>query len=88
MAVLDKKQYLRDLEKNLGEFIPTNEIQQILTAAGELLNDYDLQYSKAKDGDSESDDLLKYFLEAKRVEGRSEKTIEQYTGIIRMLKEA
>ena len=88
MAVLDKKQYLKELETKLGEFLPASEIQQILTAAGETLNNYDVQYTKTKDGDSDSEDLLKYFIEAKRVEGRSEKTIEQYTGIIRMLKEA
>lgn len=87
MPVLDKKMFLRDLEIKLGAFVPANDIQQILTTAGEVLIDYEMTVAKETGADADSEDLLQYFLEAKRVEGRSESTIELYGRRIRRLKD-
>ena len=87
MSVLDKKLFLRDLEIKLGAFVPANDIQQILNTAGEVLIDYDVTVTKETGTDADSDDLLQYFLDARRVEGRSEKTIEHYRRKIGKLKD-
>lgn len=87
MSVLDKKLFLRDLEIKLGAFVPANDIQQILNTAGEVLIDYDVTVTKETGADADSDDLLQYFLDARRVKGRSEKTIEHYRRKIGKLKE-
>lgn len=79
MSYIDKQMLLRDLESKLGAFVPANDIHRILIAADEALANYNV--TSAPDGDGgfdDSRDLLKYFIEAKRIEGKSEKTVERY----------
>lgn len=86
MSLIDKQMLLRDLSDRLGAFIPANDLQKILAEADEALVDYEVTSAPTGGGpDGNSEDLLRYYLEAKRIEGKSEKTIAHYEYILRRL---
>lgn len=87
MGLIDKQQFLLDLSARLGDFVPANDVHRILAEADEALQGYEMT-TLPPGGDDDSKDLLKYFLDAKRVEGRSEKTVARYEYILnRLLKD-
>ena len=87
MSLIEKQTYIKDLESRLGEFVPANELPKILLAAMNTLENYDLTGAPAiGGGKGDSNDMIKYFLDAKRVEGRSEKTIERYRYVLNRLQ--
>lgn len=85
MGLIDKQMFMRDLEKRLGSFLPASDIQRIMIETDEALVDYDVSSDPSENSDSDSEDLLRYFIDAKRVEGKSEKTIARYEYILRKL---
>lgn len=86
MSVLDKKLFLADLQARLDAFIPANTARQIIEQAADVLTSYDLTASPTADGGvDESESLVRLFLDAKAVEGRSEETIKQYGYVLRSL---
>ena len=88
MGLIDKQMFLRDLELRLGDFIPANDIHRIMIAADEALVEYEMTSAPTGGGpDGDSRDLLKYFIEAKSVEGKSEKTVERYRYIMQRILE-
>lgn len=86
MSILDKQMLLRDLETRLGDFIPANQINQILAAADEALLNFEVTSAPTAGPDGDSEDLLRFFLDAKRVEGKSEKTLSRYSYILKRLQ--
>ena len=78
MGLIDKQMFMRDLEKRLGSFLPASDIQRIMIETDEALVDYDVSSDPSENSDSDSEDLLRYFIDAKRVEGKSENTIARY----------
>ena len=78
MSLIDKQMLLRDLEQRLGEFVPGNLIPMITAQAGEAMAAYDVNALPDDRPDLDSEDLLDAFLNAKRVEGRADSTIERY----------
>lgn len=86
MGLIDKQMYLRDLQEKLGHILNTDEVNRIIAAADEALIDYEVTSAPTGGGgQTDSDDLLRYFLDAKRVEGRSEKTVERYRYLLTRL---
>jgi len=88
MALLDKKLYLADLEARLNAFVPANDVRKIIEQAADVLLAYDMT-TLPQDGSApdDTDNLVKLFLDAKGVEGRSKGTIEHYRYILGRLKE-
>ena len=87
MSMIDKQILLKDLETALGDIVTANERDRVLEAVGEALRDYDVARVQSGESDPDSQNLLQYFLDAKRVEGRSEKTLERYQYILTRLLE-
>ena len=89
MPLLDKKLYLADLEARLNDFVPANDVRRIIEQAADTLMAYDLTTLPSDGGTpDESDNLVKLFLDAKGVEGRSKSTIEHYRYVLGRLKES
>lgn len=88
MALLDKKLYLASLEARLNEFIPANDVRRIIEQAADVLIDYDVSSNAPEGGGTDdNDNLIRLFLDAKAIEGRSDKTIEHYRYVLNRLKE-
>ena len=85
MSLIDKQMFLKELAERLGAFVPANDIHKILAETDEALKTYDVISIPVDDAD-DSEELLKYFLDAKRVEGKSEKTVGHYKYVLKRLR--
>lgn len=87
MGVLDKKLFLADLQVRLDDFVPANDARRILEQAADVLSGYDLTAATpAEGGHDESESMIRLFLDAKGVEGRSRQTISQYGYVLRGMR--
>lgn len=87
MGVLDKKLFLADLETKLADFVPAAMAQKVVEAAADALAGYDVTCTgTAAQAESTGDSLVKLFLDAKAIEGRSAKTIEHYRYVLDKLR--
>lgn len=87
MGVLDKKLFLADLQVRLDDFVPANDARRILEQAADVLSGYDLTAATpAEGGHDESENMIRLFLDAKGVEGRSRQTISQYGYVLRGMR--
>lgn len=87
MGVLDKKLFLADLQARLDDFVPANDARRILEQAADVLSGYDLTAATpAEGGHDESESMIRLFLNAKGVEGRSRQTISQYGYVLRGMR--
>lgn len=87
MGVLNKKLFLADLQARLDDFVPANDARRILEQAADVLSGYDLTAATpAEGGHDESESMIRLFLDAKGVEGRSRQTISQYGYVLRGMR--
>lgn len=88
MGILDKKLFLADLQTRLDDFIPANTARQIIEQAADVLTGYGITVNPtAAGGADESESMIKLFLDAKAVEGRSPQTIKQYGYVLKYLRQ-
>lgn len=90
MPILDKRLLLQDIEEKLNAYIPANTVRQIINDAGEILTNYEVITLPSDDGgsDKETQQLIKMFVDAKAIEGKSKNTLERYRYILGRLFEA
>lgn len=85
MSVGAKQELLRNIEAALGDSLTARQVDSVVGKISDILVGYDLEI--LRNTIQMSDDCLKAFLDAKRIEGRSDKTIERYNYIIRKMLE-
>lgn len=85
MPILDKNLLLSEIEERLNNYIPANTVRQILNDAAEAMTMYEITRLKPDGGGDDTDQLINLFLNAKEIEGRSEKTVGRYRYILRRL---
>lgn len=79
MFIQAKKSITRDFGNKISVFLSYEDTQKVLQLLDDVLVDYEISMSFGKDRNKE---LLKMFLEAKELEGRSSKTINRYSYIL------
>ena len=85
MAIDAKSCFMRDMEQMLEDKVTVSDMSAIMTAMSDVMEGYDMRAIPRED--DAQDDLLNGYVSAKRVEGRSQKTIERYIYIIgRLMK--
>lgn len=88
MAILDKNLLLKEIEERLNDYIPANTVRKIINDAAEAMTQYEVTRLRPDGGRDETDQLIDLFLNAKEIEGRSEKTIARYRYSLKRLHEA
>ena len=83
MSISSKRTFLFEAEKRMNEFLPVDSVNAVMKILSDQMANYEIERSTDCGNDIESDELLEAFLDAKRVEGRSPKTIWRYEYIIR-----
>lgn len=78
MTVQAKQQLLTDIENDVGEYLTAVHTKKVLSSVSTQLENYDVEDVRQNFSGGE-DDILKAFIEAKTVEGRSPKTINRYS---------
>ena len=86
MSLIDKQMILRDLRTKLEVVLKARDVQHVIAIADEIMADYDVQ-SVQPGGWTDSEELLRFFLDAKRAEGKSQKTIDHYRRVLGYLQE-
>lgn len=88
MSIAAKMVMMRDLERQLGSLLTADDVQKVMKTLSDQLCRYDMEAAEGSYVEGESDDYLNAFLDAKQIEGRSEKTIERYRYMLnRILRE-
>lgn len=82
MAIDAKQTMLSMIEKSCAGILTVRDMQGVLRAVNDVLDGFDVTQRAGAEWESGGDDLLGAFLASLRVQGRSEKTVKQYTYII------
>ena len=84
MSIASRTQLLRELSTVVGHYICADSMDEVMASISEKIGKFSIDLEEAPTGsDSETEDLLKAFLAAKEVEGRSPKTIQRYDYVCR-----
>ena len=82
MSMADKKMFMKDVESQIGTILTVLQAAEVMRVIADQLDGYSMDAITSVDAMSDSADLLKIYLDAKEIEGRSKKTIERYRDII------
>lgn len=86
MSIIAKQDFLKNVEQRLGYRFVAPQIQEISRILNEELISFEMEHGHIS-GDHEFYEVLKMFLESKRIEGCSEKTIKHYQYILKRMQE-
>jgi len=85
MAIDAKVSFLNQTEKRLSSEVTANTMAKVMSIISDVLEGYEMRETFIGDGHTE--DLLECYIDALKVQGRSEKTLQRYRYIIgRMIK--
>lgn len=87
MPILDKNLLVDRIEDRLNDFIPANTVKKILEQINGELAAFDVA-ALPQGEDQDGEDMIALFIDAKKVEGKSAKTIERYEYILRGFQKA
>lgn len=82
MTVQAKQKLVNEVAEEIGDFLTVTNTRKVSAVLENQLDQYDLIELKPDKISAGTKDLLQVFLDAKRVEGRSKKTIDRYSGMI------
>jgi len=86
MAIDAKMDFMRQTEKMLAESVTVSDMSKIMNVISDVLQSYEMH--RIDTWSDDNDDLLQCYVDALKVQGRSEKTIERYEYVIgRMMQE-
>lgn len=88
MAAEDKQALLNALNKNLYDKLTGKDVDTVTKELLSVLTVFDVKQREPTDKTTDTEELLKAFLDAKRAEGKSENTIEHYRYLIKRLMDA
>lgn len=87
MAITDKQLLVKEMEKALYDKLTAKDIDTVAAALTNQLTKYNLEREADDNNNGDSQELIKVFLDAKRIAGCSEKTTKRYKYVIgRMLE--
>lgn len=87
MPILDKNLLIERVQDRLNEFVPANMAKKILDEMMGAMTDFEVTALPSGE-DRDSMDLIGLFIDAKKAEGKSSKTIERYEYILRKFQQA
>ena len=77
-----KQQFLDDMTSKMKDVLTVTEMEKMQSVMLSVLSSYNVERTAADDAAEASQDFLEMFLDAKNVEGRSEKTLARYRFIL------
>ena len=87
MSLEAKLHLAKRLEKELGQTLPAATVEEVIAKVSDILGGYDVEIT-AQEKDGTSEEFLAAFIAAKQIEGRSQKTLDRYSYLIRRMIEA
>ena len=87
MSIIVKQTFTSEFRKRLGDTLTENDVDAVIQKLTEQMAYYEMERRNDAEGQQEFDDMIKLFADTKRIEGRSEKTIERYKYILKRFRE-
>ena len=78
MSIIAKQYLIKQLSYELGDVLTANDLKTVQDHLNDMLSMYEVEGLEEGKLDGELEDLLRAFIDAKEIEGRSEKTIAHY----------
>ena len=76
MSYIDKKMCMESLRLKLGDIIPGNDIDQVITLVDDVLIDYDITAIKKDESDTSSEQIAEFYLTTLEIQGYAKGTID------------
>ena len=86
MAIEAKTMMLNEMERRLGSRLTADNVNEVMRVVSDVIAGYTVD--SLGDIETGPDDMLEAYIDALKVEGRSEKTTERYRYIITRMKKA
>lgn len=87
MSIIDKQTFATELRERLSDKLTLKDIEAVTNELTNQMAYYDMERRKDNASQKDFDEMLKLFVETKRIEGRSEKTLERYAYILGKFRE-
>lgn len=85
MSIESRQMLLHDFKKRLNEVLTADDVEMVLSMLSEEIANYEIEKNASFGNEIESEELMDAYISAKRIEGRSEKTLDRYQYIINKL---
>lgn len=82
MSISSKQLFVSTIKEQLGGTLTVDQMTEVVDTIAEQLGNYEMERVATEVPDFETDELVKEFLSAKEIEGKSESTIEHYKYIL------
>ena len=88
MSQIDKRICLDELRQRLGDIITANDVVRVVNVVDDILIDFDVVSVRSDSPDTDSEQLLEFFLTTIEIQGYAPKTVYGYKRILmRLYKE-
>lgn len=78
MSVLTQKKMIEEMSQEFHNVLPNEQAKQVTGIAENVSNNYEIEERITPQEIAEKDELIRAYLDALKIEGKTEKTIEQY----------
>lgn len=78
MAVTDKQILLQEIERSLADKITAADIQSVINVLADKIVNYDIERRSNTEKCGDYEEYMKYYIDAKRLDGLSENTLKRY----------
>ena len=85
MSITAKQYLVKQLGAELSATLTARDLETVQSKLNEMLSMFEVSGIEAGSIDTDSEDFLQAFFDAKRIEGRSEKTLAHYDYILRRM---
>ena len=82
MSIVDKQTFAEELRNNLSDKLTLKDIETVTDVLASQMANYEVERRQDNASQQDFDDMLKIFTDTKRIEGRSEKTLDRYRYIL------
>ena len=87
MSIVDKQLFANALRERLSDKLTAKDVELVLSELTYEMSYYDMLRREDNGSEKEFDDMVELFISTKRVEGKSETTIENYSYLLHRFRE-
>ena len=78
MSIISKQIFLKEIETSLSDKLTVTQLQSVIDTLTNCLGIYEMERNEEDGYEAEFEDMVSVYIDAKRIAGRSAKTLERY----------
>lgn len=78
MSIISKQIFLKEIETSLSDKLTVTQLQSVIDTLTNCLGIYEMERNEENGSEAEFEDMVSVYIDAKRIAGRSAKTLERY----------